>query len=44
MATAIRLSKQRNAAWVYVTDDVMDNPWNVLATYWNAELARAGEL
>ena len=42
MATAIRLSKQRNAAWVYVTDDVMDNPWNVLATYWDAELAKAG--
>jgi hypothetical protein len=41
MGTAIRLSKQRNAGWVYVTDDVMDNPWDVLPTYWDAELDRA---
>jgi hypothetical protein len=41
MAKAIRLSKQRNAGRVYVTDDVMDNPWNVLPTYWDAELDKA---
>jgi hypothetical protein len=46
MPNAIRLSKQRNAGYVYVTPDVMDNPWNELPPdpYWSALLARAGAL
>jgi hypothetical protein len=39
MATALNLSRQRRAGWVYVTDDVMINPWDTLASYWSAEVA-----
>jgi hypothetical protein len=39
MATALNLSRQRNAGWVYVTDDVMPNPWDTLASYWWSEVA-----
>ena len=39
MATALNLSRQRNAGWVYVTDDVMPNPWDTLASYWSSEVA-----
>ncbi|MFN8593187.1 MAG: spherulation-specific family 4 protein [Thermomicrobiales bacterium] len=50
MLNAIRLSKQRNAGWVYVTDDALLNPssniWDRLpgestnaATYWTKERA-----
>jgi len=37
---AIALSKQRNAGWIYVTDDTLPNPWNSLpdGTYWDALL------
>ncbi|MGC0420166.1 spherulation-specific family 4 protein [Embleya sp. AB8] len=36
-------SKERNAGYVYVTDDVMPNPWDTLphGTYWTTELAGA---
>ena len=30
---------QNNASWVYVTDDVMGNPYDVLPTYWDQEVA-----
>ncbi len=40
LANAIALSKKRNAGWVYVTPDVLDNPWDTLpsSAYWTAEL------
>ncbi len=43
MRHAICLSKQRNAGYVYVTNDVLPNPWDTLpagppADYWTAEL------
>jgi len=43
MSTAIALSKQRHAGWVYVTNDVLDNPYDHLPTgqYWADELALA---
>jgi hypothetical protein len=28
----------RNIGYVYVTDDVLNNPWNTLPTYWTAEV------
>lgn len=39
MATALNLSRQRNAGWVYVTDDVLPNPWDSLPSYWSSEVA-----
>lgn len=46
MPNAVGLSKQRNAGWVYVTPDVMDNPWDTLPPdpYWSALLAAAASL
>lgn len=43
MPNAIALSKARNAGWIYVTPDVMANPWDTLpaSAYWTDELARA---
>ena len=40
LRTAMDLSKQRNAGFVYVTDDGMPNPWDRLPTYWTQELAQ----
>lgn len=42
MQRAITLSKQRNAGWVYVTNDVLVNPWDTLPAdpYWTNELNR----
>lgn len=44
MADAMALSKSRNAGYVYVTPDVLPNPWDTLptGTYWTEELALAG--
>lgn len=43
MPNAIALSKQRNVGWIYVTPDVLDNPWDTLplTSYWTDELYRA---
>jgi len=40
MTQAVRLSKQRNAGYVYVTPDTGSNPWDTLpsGSYWNSEL------
>ena len=45
MRQAVRLSKQRNAGWVYVTPDTLPNPWDTLpdGAYWNSELAALGK-
>ncbi|MCC6492271.1 MAG: hypothetical protein IT424_04550 [Pirellulales bacterium] len=39
MAAALDLALQRNAGGIYITDDVMNNPWDRLPTYWQAEVA-----
>ena len=39
MRTAVELMKVRGAGLVYVTDDIMPNPWNTLPTYWSALVA-----
>ena len=41
MATAVQLSKARNAGYVYVTSASLPNPYGVLPTglYWSTELA-----
>lgn len=37
MAKAVRLSRQRNAGYVYLTDDVGSNPYRALPDYWPRE-------
>ena len=40
LAGDLDLARSRKAGMIYVTDDVfVPNPWDVLATYWAAELA-----
>ncbi|MEZ0110760.1 hypothetical protein ABH920_004775 [Catenulispora sp. EB89] len=43
MENAVSLSKQRNAGYLYVTNDNLPNPWDTLppGAYWNDELAQA---
>jgi hypothetical protein len=40
MTNYIQLARQRNAGWIYVTDDGVpdDDPWNTLTTYWLQEV------
>lgn len=42
---AVYLSKRRNAGWVYVTPDVLPNPWDTLPgpAYWEAERRAASD-
>ena len=42
MATAVQLSKTRNAGYVYVTPATLPNPYDVLPTYWSSELSDIG--
>ncbi len=39
MTNAINLSRSRNAGMIYITNDVFDNPWDTLPTYWTSELS-----
>jgi hypothetical protein len=43
MENAVSLSKQRNAGYLYVTNDNLPNPWDTLptGTYWSDELSQA---
>jgi hypothetical protein len=34
MAAFLELAVERNTGGIYVTDDVMNNPWDTLPTYW----------
>ncbi|MCW5559210.1 MAG: spherulation-specific family 4 protein [Verrucomicrobiae bacterium] len=38
LTNAVRLAQARNAGFLYVTDDVLNNPWDRLPTYWDAEV------
>jgi len=37
------LSRERNAAWVYITDDDLDNPWDSLPSYWDDEVTKSND-
>jgi hypothetical protein len=39
MLDDLSLAVQRNAGGIYITDDVLPNPWNRLPTYWNSQVA-----
>jgi hypothetical protein len=44
MEDYVRLAKSRNTGLVYVTDDVLNNPWDTLPTYWEREVQLVKEL
>ena len=39
MRSVIDAAFADNAGWVYVTDDVMSNPWDTLPAFWDDEVA-----
>lgn len=39
MRSDIDLAVARHIGYVYVTDDIMDNPYNLLPTYWQDEIS-----
>jgi Spherulation-specific family 4 len=39
VASAVRMSRQRNAGYLYLTDDVGSNPYAALPHYWSSEQA-----
>lgn len=41
MLEGMSLAKQRKAGYVYLTDDVLTNPYDALASYWSAEVDAA---
>lgn len=45
LPNAVALARQRNAGWVYVTDDSLPNPWDTVpnASYWSQELQLAAQ-
>ena len=38
MLAHLNLARDRNAGGIYVTNDVMNNPWDILPSYWQAEV------
>lgn len=43
-ATAMSLARANNAGWVYITDDVMPNPYDTTPSYWNTEISDINSL
>jgi len=39
LGDALKISAQRNIGWIYITDDVMPNPYRGLPTYWKKLVA-----
>lgn len=42
LPACLQRARAWGVGWVYVTDDRLPNPWDVLPTYWPELLARAG--
>lgn len=40
MAEQLWLARQRNAGWIFITDDTLGNPWDTLPAYWPEMLCR----
>ena len=40
MTQAVDRAAARRSGWLYVTDDVLPNPWDTLPPYWNAFVSR----
>ncbi|MCA9258760.1 MAG: hypothetical protein KDA61_06155 [Planctomycetales bacterium] len=44
LADDLTLAKARNVGGIYITDDVMNNPWDRLPSYWTSEVAAVAQL
>jgi hypothetical protein len=44
LTTALNLTRANNAGWVYITDDVMPNPYKVTPTYLASEVTQINSL
>ncbi|MEM8493930.1 MAG: spherulation-specific family 4 protein [Planctomycetota bacterium] len=44
MLDALDQGVAQNAGWHYITDDVLNNPWDRLPTYWDQQVARVQEI
>jgi hypothetical protein len=44
MLSFLDLAVQRNAGQVYITDDILNNPWDTLPAFWEAEVTRIEEI
>jgi hypothetical protein len=44
MTNYIQLAQARNAGFIFVTDDVLPNPWDTLPPYWDKEVSLLQEL
>jgi hypothetical protein len=44
METFMQLAVDRNVGGVYITNDVLNNPWDTLPSYWQAEVAAVAQL
>ena len=40
MATVLAQSAARGAGYVYITNDVLSNPWDSLPSYWTTEVSQ----
>ena len=38
MQKAVALSKTRNVGYIFVTNDVLNNPWDTMPSYWSTEV------
>jgi len=43
LANALALARSRNAGYVYVTNDVLPNPWDTLPSYFSSELTQLAQ-
>lgn len=43
MNDAVTKAKARNAGYVYVTNDVLPNPWDTLPSYFNSEITKINQ-
>lgn len=43
MRRNVDLSAHRNIGWIYVTDDILPNPWDTLPPYWSALIEHVAE-
>lgn len=44
LSNTLNLAQQRNAGYVFVTDDVLDNPYDTLPAYWTNEWLKSKAL
>ena len=44
LAALLDEARTHNIGWIYVTDDVLPNPWDAAPAWWDDEIAGAGRL